>query len=311
MKDNLKVFSGASNPELVRSICSNLDIEEGKIDTLRFSDGEIRVKIGENIRGKDVFIIQSTNPPAENLLELLIIIDAAKRASARRITAVTPYFGYARQDKKDEPRVPITAKLIADLITIAGAQRVLGMDLHVEQIQGFFNIPFDHLYAAPIIIEYFKQFDLSNFIIVSPDPGSVNRSRAIAKRLGNLPIAIVDKRRPAPNKASVLNIIGEVKGKDVIIIDDIIDTAGTIAGASFALHESGAKDIFVSCTHPVLSGDSLDRLRNSSIKELVVTDTIPLGDKKIDMITILSVAKLLGEAISRIHEEQSVSSLFV
>lgn len=311
MKDNLKVFSGASNPELVRSICSNLDIEEGKIDTLRFSDGEIRIKIEENIRGKDVFIIQSTNPPAENLLELLIIIDAAKRASARRITAVTPYFGYARQDKKDEPRVPITAKLIADLITIAGAQRVLGMDLHVEQIQGFFNIPFDHLYAAPIIIEYFKQFDLSNFIIVSPDPGSVNRSRAIAKRLGNLPIAIVDKRRPAPNKASVLNIIGEVKGKDVIIIDDIIDTAGTIAGASFALHERGAKDIFVSCTHPVLSGDSLDRLRNSSIKELVVTDTIPLGDKKIDMITILSVAKLLGEAISRIHEEQSVSSLFV
>ncbi len=311
MDNNIKLFSGNSNPELGRKICSYLGIEKGKIDALRFSDGEIRIKIGENIRGKDVFIIQSTNPPAENLLELLIIMDAARRASARRITAVTPYFGYARQDKKDKPRVPISAKLVADLITVAGAQRILAVDLHVEQIQGFFNIPFDHLYAAPVIIEHFKQFDLSNFVVVSPDPGSVNRSRAIAKRLGNLPLAIVDKRRPEPNQASVINIVGEVKGKEVLILDDIIDTAGTIVGASIALHERGAKDIFVCCTHPVLSGDALKKVGNAPIKKFVVTDTIPLGHKKTDLSTVLSVSELLGEAIKRIHEEKSVSSLFV
>ncbi len=307
----MKIFSGTSNPELGKKICSYLGVEEGKIDALRFSDGEIRVKIGDNIRGKDIFIIQSTNPPAENLLELLIIIDAAKRASARRITAVIPYFGYARQDKKDEPRVPITAKLIADLITVAGAQRVLAMDLHVEQIQGFFNIPFDHLYAAPVMIEHFLTFDLSNFIVVSPDPGSVNRSRAFAKRLGNLPLAIVDKRRPEPNAIEVINIVGEVKGKNVIIVDDIIDTAGTIAGACAALDRRGVKDIYVYCTHPVLSGKAMERIASVRIKNFVVTDTIPLGEKKIDNITVLSVSGLLGEAIRRIHEEQSVSSLFV
>ena len=311
MDNNVKLFSGNSNPELGRKICSYLGIEEGKIDALRFSDGEIRIKIGENIRGKDVFIIQSTNPPAENLLELLIIMDAARRASARRITAVTPYFGYARQDKKDKPRVPISAKLVADLITAAGAQRILAVDLHVEQIQGFFNIPFDHLYATPVIIEHFKQFNLSNFVVVSPDPGSVNRSRAIAKRLGNLPLAIVDKRRPEPNEASVINIVGEVTGKEILIMDDMIDTAGTIAGASIALHERGAKDIFVCCTHPVLSGDALKKIGDAPIKKLVVTDTIPLGNKKTDLITILSVSELLGEAIKRIHEERSVSSLFI
>lgn len=309
--DNIRVFQGNANPLLGKKICLYLGIEEGKIDVLRFSDGEIRVKIGENVRGKDVFIIQSTNPPAENLMELLIIMDAARRASARRITAVTPYFGYARQDKKDEPRVPISAKLVADLITVAGAQRILAMDLHVEQIQGFFNIPFDHLYAAPVIIEYFKQFDLSNFVVVSPDPGGVNRSRAIAKRLGNLPIAIVDKRRPEPNKSSVINIIGEVKGKDVLITDDIIDTGGTIAGASNALYERGAKDIFVCATHPVLSDDAVKRISSAPIKSLVVTDTIPLSNKKKDIITVLSVSELLGEAIRRIHEERSVSSLFI
>jgi len=307
----MKVFCGSANTLLGKSICSYLNIEEAKIDLLRFSDGEIRVKIGENIRGRDVFIIQSTNPPAENLLELLIIMDAAKRASARRITAVTPYFGYARQDKKDEPRVPITAKLVADLITVAGANRILAMDLHVEQIQGFFDIPFDHLYATPIMVEYFKKFDLSNFIIVSPDPGSVNRSRAVAKRLGNLPIAIIDKRRPEPNQSSVINIVGEVKGKDVLIVDDIIDTAGTIVGASKALSERGAKDIYVYCTHPVLSGEAIKKITDAPIKELVVTDTIPLGDKIRDFITVLSVSSLLGEAIKRIHEERSVSSLFI
>jgi len=307
----MKVFCGSANTLLGKSICSYLNIEETKIDLLRFSDGEIRVKIGENIRGRDVFIIQSTNPPAENLLELLIIMDAAKRASARRITAVTPYFGYARQDKKDEPRVPITAKLVADLITVAGANRILAMDLHVEQIQGFFDIPFDHLYATPIMVEYFKKFDLSNFIIVSPDPGSVNRSRAVAKRLGNLPIAIIDKRRPEPNQSSVINIVGEVKGKDVLIVDDIIDTAGTIVGASKALSERGAKDIYVYCTHPVLSGEAIKKITDAPIKELVVTDTIPLGDKIRDFITVLSVSSLLGEAIKRIHEERSVSSLFI
>ncbi len=307
----MKVFSGNSNPELGKKICAFLGVKEGEIDAIRFSDGEIRIKIGENIRGKDVFIIQSTNPPAENLLELLIIIDAAKRASARRITAVIPYFGYARQDKKDEPRVPITAKLIADLITTAGAQRVLAIDLHVEQIQGFFNIPFDHLYAAPVMIEYFKSFDLSDFIVVSPDPGSVIRSRAIAKRLGNLPLAIIDKRRPEPNKAEVINIVGEVKDKNVLIVDDIIDTAGTISGATAALEKRGAKDIFVYCTHPVLSGKAMERIENSPIKKFVATDTIPLGEKKNKDITILSVSELLGEAIKRIHEERSVSSLFV
>ncbi len=307
----MKLFSGNSNPELVKKICSYLCIEKGKIDVLTFSDGEIRVKIGENIRGKDVFIVQSTHPPAENLLELLIIMDAAKRASARRITAVTPYFGYARQDKKDEPRVPISAKLVADLITVAGAQRILAMDLHVEQIQGFFNIPFDHLYAAPVIIKYFNQFDLSDFVVVSPDPGSVIRSRAIAKRLGNLPIAIIDKRRPEPNKSSVLNIVGNVKGKNILIFDDIIDTGGTIVGASKALHKKGAKDIFVCCTHPVLSGNALKKISDAPIKKFVVTDTIPLGDKKANIITVLSISELLGEAIKRIHEERSVSSLFV
>jgi len=307
----MKVFCGSSNTLLGKNICSYLNIEEAKIDLLRFSDGEIRVKIGENIRGRDVFIIQSTNPPAENLLELLIVMDAAKRASARRITAVTPYFGYARQDKKDEPRVPITAKLVADLITVAGANRILAMDLHVEQIQGFFDIPFDHLYASPVMIEYFKKFDLSNFIIVSPDPGSVNRSRAIAKRLGNLPIAIIDKRRPEPNKSSVINIVGEVKGKDVLIVDDIIDTAGTIVGASKALSLRGAKDIYVYCTHPVLSGEAIKKITDAPIKELVVTNTIPLGNKTRDFITVLSVSSLLGEAVKRIHEERSVSSLFI
>jgi ribose-phosphate pyrophosphokinase len=311
MEDELKIFSGNSNPELGKKIGAFLGIEEGKIDALRFSDGEIRIKIGENIRGKDVFIIQSTNPPAENLLELLIIIDAAKRASARRITAVIPYFGYARQDKKDEPRVPITAKLVADLLTIAGANRVLAMDLHVEQIQGFFNIPFDHLYAAPVMVKHFQTYDLSNFIVVSPDPGSVIRSRAIAKRLGNLSLAIIDKRRPEPNKAEVINIVGEVTGKNVLLVDDIIDTAGTIAGATAALEKRGAKDIYVYCTHPVLSGKAMERLANSPIKKLVTTDTIPLGKKKNDHIIILSVSELLGEAIKRIHEEQSVSTLFI
>uniref|UniRef100_A0A7C4U7A1 Ribose-phosphate pyrophosphokinase n=1 Tax=candidate division WOR-3 bacterium TaxID=2052148 RepID=A0A7C4U7A1_UNCW3 len=311
--DEMKIFSGNSNRQLAEKICEYIGVQLGEIFVSRFIDGEICVKILENVRGKDTFVIQSTHPPAENLLELLIILDALKRASAKRITVVIPYYGYARQDKKDEPRTPISAKLVADLITTAGAHRILSMDLHAEQIQGFFNLPFDHLYAAPVIIEHINSmnFDLSELVIVSPDPGRAKRARGIAKRIGNMPIAIVDKRRPSPNQSEVMNIVGDVKNKTVILIDDIIDTGGTLAGAAKALKENGAKRIFSYVTHPLLSGDCLKKIEDSPIEKLVITDTIPLKNKNSQKIEVISVAKLLGEAIIRIHEERSVSTLFI
>ncbi len=310
MPEEIKVFSGNSNPSLTKKICDYLELPVGNITCKRFSDGEIFVKINENVRGENVFLVQSTQPPAENLLELLLMIDAARRASAERITAIIPYFGYARQDKKDEPRVPISAKLIANLIVTAGADRILTCDLHAEQIQGFFDIPFDHLYALPVFLEYADEKDLSNFTIVSPDTGGVRRTWGFAKRLGGLPIAIVDKRRPAPNQSYVMNIIGEVNNRNVLIVDDIIDTGGTIIGAAQALKSAGAMDVYCFCTHPILSGNAKQNIDSSVIAEFITTDTLPLNwnSKKLN---VLSVSKLLGEAIRRIHNSESVSSLFV
>lgn len=308
----MKVFTGNANPGLAQEIAEYLGIPLGDIFVGRFSDGEIQVKIEENVRGVDVFIVQPTCPPADNLLELLITADAAKRASAERITAVIPYFGYARQDKKDEPRVPISAKLVSNLISVSGADRILAMDLHVEQIQGFFDIPVDHLYAAPVMIDYFKQRGTRNLALIAPDQGGVGRARAIAKRLGGLPIAIIDKRRPAPNVAEVFNVVGEVEGKRCLIVDDIVDTGGSLVKAAQALKENGAKQVLAFCTHPVLSGNAIEKLRDSPIESLVVTNTIPLvREKKHPKLTVLSVAELLGEAMKRIHQSESVSSLFV
>jgi ribose-phosphate pyrophosphokinase len=310
--NDLMLFSGNANFPLASKIASYLNIRLSDLEVSHFSDGEIYVQIKENARGKDVFVVQPTSPPAnEHIMELLIIIDALKRASARRITAVIPYFGYARQDRKVQPRVPISSKLVANLLTVAGVNRVLTMDLHAGQIQGFFDIPVDHLFAAPVVVDYFKKKNLKDFVIVSPDPGGVERARAIAKRLSDASMAIIDKRRPEINQAEVLHVVGEVKGKDVIIIDDIIDTAGTVTKAAKALEDAGAHDIYVSCTHPVLSGDAIEKLENSSIKEVVVTDTIPLKDKKSGKLTVLSVAELFGEAIKRTHEETSITSLFI
>lgn len=312
MVEEMKVFTGNANPGLAQEIAEYLGIPLGDIFVGRFSDGEIQVKIEENVRGVDVFIVQPTCPPADNLLELLITADAAKRASAERITAVIPYFGYARQDKKDEPRVPISAKLVSDLISVSGADRVLTMDLHVEQIQGFFDIPVDHLYAAPVMIDYFAERGTRDLVLIAPDTGGVGRARAIAKRLGGVPIAIIDKRRPAPNLAEVFNVVGDVEGKKCLIVDDIIDTGGTLVRAAAALRENGAKQVLAFCTHPVLSGNAVEKLRDSPIETLVVTNTIPLPEgKRHPKLTVLSVAKLLGEAIKRIHQSESVSSLFV
>jgi ribose-phosphate pyrophosphokinase len=280
-----------------------------------FSDGEIRIKIDENVRGADVFVVQSCCTPVNNsIMELLIMIDALKRSSASRITAVIPYFGYARQDRKDQPRVPITAKLVADLVTTAGADRVLTMDLHAGQIQGFFNIPVDHLYALPVLLDYItKRFakELKDVVIVSPDAGGVERARAFAKRL-QTNLAIIDKRREGPNNAQVMNIIGDVEGKHAILLDDMIDTAGTIVQGAQACAEKGAKSVWAGCVHPVLSGPALERLQGSKLTEVVVTNTIPLNgkDQQCSKLRVLSVAPLLGEAIKRIHGEESVSSLF-
>ena len=312
MEENLKVFSGNANLELAKEICEVLQITLGKAFVGRFSDGEIQIKIEENVRGCDVFIVQSTFPPAENLFELLLMIDAVRRSSAKRITAVIPYYGYARQDKKDKPRVPISAKVIANLLETAGADRILTIDLHVEQIQGFFDIPVDHLYAAPVFIEHLQDFERKDLVVVSPDPGRVNRARAMAKRLGNLPIAIIDKRRPSPNIAEVMNVVGEVKGKNSLIIDDIVDSGGTIIGASEALKREGALKITACCTHPLLSGNASDKLKESKIEEMMVTNTISLHpEKRNAFLRVLTISKLLGEAIHRIHTEQSVSTLFV
>ncbi len=309
----IKVFSGRANITLAQKICDKLGIELGKASIQDFADGEIKIKIEENVRGIDVFVVQPTLPPAENLLELLLMIDALKRASAERITAVIPYYGYARQDRKDEPRVPISAKLIADLIVTAGALRVLTVDLHAEQIQGFFNIPVDHLYATPVLVDYFSKSDLSNLSVVAPDTGRANRARGFAKRLGdNIPIAVIDKRRPGPNEAEVVTVIGDVAGKDLLIFDDIIDTGNTLIAAAKALKSHGAKKIIACATHPVFSKNSVSKLEASSITEVTVTDTILLApEKQSKKITVLSVAGLLAEAISRIHKGESVSSLFI
>ncbi|MBF8257914.1 MAG: phosphoribosylpyrophosphate synthetase [Actinobacteria bacterium] len=308
----IKLFSGNANVELAKEICAFLCIPLGTADIRRFSDGEINVEIRDNVRGVDVFIVQSTCPPVnDNLMELLILMDALKRASAQRVTAVIPYYGYARQDRKVLPRAPITAKLVADMLTAAGVSRVLTVDLHAGQIQGFFNIPVDHLYAAPVMLEHIKANYGNDTVIVSPDAGGVERARAFAKRL-NSPMAIIDKRRLAPNVAQVMTIIGDVEGKTAILLDDMVDTAGTLVMSADALKKEGAKRIFAMATHAVLSGPAIERLEKSVIEELVVTDTIPLGAKSsCRKIRVLSVAGLLGEAIKRIHFHDSVSSLFV
>ncbi|WP_147535875.1 ribose-phosphate diphosphokinase [Bacillus marasmi] len=309
---NLKVFSLNSNKELAEEIAKVIGVELGKCSVKRFSDGEIQINIEESIRGCDVFIIQSTSSPVnEHLMELLILIDALKRASAKTINLVIPYYGYARQDRKARAREPITAKLVANLLETAGATRVITLDLHAPQIQGFFDIPIDHLMGVPILAEYFKNkhYD-KDIVIVSPDHGGVTRARKMAERL-KAPIAIIDKRRPKPNVAEVMNIVGNIEGKVAILIDDIIDTAGTITLAANALVENGAAEVYACCTHPVLSGPAMSRIENSNIKELVITNSIALPeDKMIDKIVNLSVASLLGDAIIRVHEEQSVSVLF-
>lgn len=311
--DNLKIFAGNSNRPLAEEICHFFNVPLGNAKVSTFSDGEIMVEIQENVRGKDVFIIQSMcSPVNENLMELLIMIDAMKRASAERITATIPYYGYARQDRKVAPRVPISAKLIADLITAAGAHRVLTLDLHAGQIQGFFNIPVDNLFATPVILDYMRKSYQNDLVIVSPDAGGVERARAIAKRL-DASLAIIDKRRERPNESQVMNVIGDIKNKTALIMDDIVDTAGTLTQAADALDARGAKSVSACCIHPVLSGAAIEKINRCSIKELVVTNTIPLHDKTklTNKITVLSVGQLLAEAIKRIHKNDSVSSLFI
>jgi len=313
MLERIRIFTGNATPGLAENITKNLGVPLGKANVSIFSDGETRVEINENVRGMDVFIIQSTCPPVNvTLMELLIMIDAMKRASAYRITAVIPYYGYARQDRKVAPRAPITAKLVADLIATAGANRVLSMDLHAGQIQGFFNIPVDNLFATPVLLDYIREDYRTNTVIVSPDTGGVVRARAFATRLG-ANLAIIDKRREGPNEAQVMNIIGNVAGKKVVVLDDLIDTAGTVVQAAKALKEAGALDVSVCCTHPVLSGPAMERLENSDIKEIIVTDTIPLHDgaKTCKRVKVLSVASLLSEAVRRIYYDDSVSSLFI
>jgi len=312
MDKELKLFSGNANPALAREICGHLGVGLGEATVSSFSDGEIRVRIEENVRGADVFVAQSCCTPVNtSIIELLIMIDALKRSSAYRITAVIPYFGYARQDRKEQPRVPISAKLMADLITTAGADRVLTMDLHAGQIQGFFNIPVDHLYATPVLLDYINKRGVADLVVVSPDAGGVERARAFAKRL-QAQLAIIDKRREGPSKTQVMNIIGDVDGRNVLLLDDMIDTAGTIVQGAQACAEKGARMVWAGCTHPVLSGPALERLQESCLTEVVVTNTIPLNGKeqRCPKLRVLSVAPLLGEAITRIHSEESVSSLF-
>ncbi len=308
----LKIFTGNSNSELVQKICGHLRTPIGKSVVKSFSDGEINVEIDESVRGMDVFVIQSICVPTNNnLMELLILIDALKRASAERITAVLPYYGYARQDRKISPRAPISAKLIADLITTAGASRILTVDLHAGQIQGFFNIPVDHLFAAPVLLDYLKKVK-DDIVIVSPDAGGVERARAYAKRL-TASLAIIDKRRESPNVSQVMNIIGDVSGLTAVLVDDIVDTGGTLVRAAYALVEKGAKIVYACCTHPVLSGQAVKILMESPIEEMIVTDTIPLREeaKACPKIKVLSISRLLAEAIRRIYEDESVSYLFV
>ncbi len=310
MSNRLKLLTGTANRALAEKIAAFTKIPLTSCEVSRFSDGEIFVQINENVRGAEVFIIQPTNPPAENLMELLILIEASRRASAATITAVIPYYGYSRQDRKDQPRVAITARLVANLITVAGAHRVITMDLHASQIQGFFDIPSDHLYASSIFNRYFLDMNLPNPVVVSPDVGAIRIARAFAKKL-DAGLAIVDKRRPQPNQAEILNIIGEVEGKTVIIRDDMVDTAGTIVQAADVLADKGAREIYACATHPVLSGPALERIRNSRIKKFVVADTIDLSQKKLPTnFEVLSSATLFGETILRISQGESVSSLF-
>lgn len=313
MPPDLKLMTGNSNPALAKEISEYIGQSLCQTTVTTFSDGEIRVRIDENVRGGDVFLIQSCcHPVNTSIMELLLMIDAVKRSSASRITAVIPYYGYGRQDRKDQPRVPISAKLIADLLTVAGTNRVLTMDLHAGPIQGFFDIPVDHLYAMPVLLDYIKKQQVSDMVIVSPDAGGVERARAFAKRL-NSSLAIIDKRRESPNQAEVMNIIGEVKGMHALLFDDMIDTAGTIVQTAQTCLDNGALSVWAGCTHAVLSGPALERLKGSSLREVVVTNTIPLNGKEqqCSKIKPLSVAPLLGEAILRIHREESVTSLFV
>ena len=307
----IKVFTGNSNPELAQKIAQLVGVPVGDAVVSTFSDGEISVNFNESVRGRDVFLIQSTSAPVNtNIMELLIMIDALKRASAGRIIAVIPYYGYARQDRKAKARDPITAKLVADLLTAAGADRVLTMDLHAAQIQGYFDIPVDHLLGVPILAEHFKSKGLKDVVVVSPDLGSVTRARNFANHL-EAPIAIIDKRRPKANVSEVMNIIGDIEGKNVILVDDMIDTAGTITNGAKALKDLGAKEVYACCTHPVLSGPAIERIKDSVIKELVVLDTIPLSeDKRADNIVVESVAPLFAEAIKKIFLNESVSKLF-
>ncbi|MGE5345219.1 MAG: ribose-phosphate diphosphokinase [Acidithiobacillales bacterium] len=309
----LKVFGGRAHPALTGEICRNLGREAGRVTLYNFSDGENYCQIDENVRGADVFIVQPTCPPVNaNLIELLIMLDAFKRSSASRVTAVLPYYGYARQDRKDKPRVPITSKLIADLITAAGADRALCMDLHAAQIQGFFDIPVDHLFASPVLLDAIRDANLEPLTVVSPDAGGVERARAFAKRTG-AQLAIVDKRRKGKNEVEVLHVIGDVRGRNAIVVDDIIDTAGTLINTVMALKDAGANRIFAGCSHGVLSGPAIDRINGSTIEKIFCANTIPLEDKLIrcPLLTPLSVAPLLAEAIQRIHQGASVSSLFV
>jgi ribose-phosphate pyrophosphokinase len=309
----MKLFGGTSNPELTREVCDYLGIEPGKVAAKTFSDGETQIEIHENIRGGDVFVLQSTSTPVnDNLMQLLIMMDALRRASAERITAIIPYYGYGRQDRKVKPRVPISAKLVADLITTAGANRVVSMDLHAGQIQGYFNIPVDNLFAAPLLLKYIRTHFEDDLVIVSPDAGGVERARAFAKRL-EATLAIIDKRRDAPNIAEAMNIIGEVDGKTAVILDDMVDTAGTLTQGAAALKEKNASKIYACCTHPVLSGTAIEKIEASPIDSLVVTNTIPLNEKsqKCAKVIVLSVAELLGETIKRIYNSNSVSTLFV
>jgi ribose-phosphate pyrophosphokinase len=311
--EGIVIFSGNSNPKLSAHICEYLDIRMGNAKVSTFSDGEIQVEINDNVRGKDVFIIQSTCAPVnDNLVELLLMIDAFKRSSAKRITAVMPYYGYARQDKKVAPRVPISAKLVADMLTVAGAKRVITMDLHAGQIQGFFGIPVDNLFAAPVLIEYIRENFDGNLSIVSPDAGGVERARAYSKRL-NAHLAIVDKRRSAPNKAKAMAVIGDVSDKVAVIVDDMADTAGTLTQAAEAIMNAGAREVHACCAHAVLSGPAVDRISDSALKSVVVTDTIPLSSKAAacDKIRVLSISELVGEAIIRSYRGDSVTSLFV
>ncbi len=311
MSRPLKIITGTANPELAKEIAGILDTPISDALVTRFSDGEIRVQINETVRGADVFVIQSlTNPSNQHIMELLLILDALKRSSAGRITAVIPYYAYARQDRQDKPRTPVSAKVVADIISKVGAQRVVAVDLHSPQIQGFFDIPLDHISALPVIHEYIKKnMVLSNPVIVSPDAGGVERARLLANKLG-CGIAIIYKRRPEPNKAEVLDVVGDIDGKEVIIIDDLIDTAGTMVAAANMLVNMGAKKIYACATHGVLSGPAVDRLTDSVVEEVVVTNTIPLQDKMFSKLKVVSIAPLLAEAIRRIHEEESVSSLF-